>query len=408
MNIIAGIIIFSSLLFLYVPASKGEEPSWSIALSKFNSKKDAQTEVTKLKNSGHNAFFRKEKESDNDKTVYQVYIEKYTSRDEAEAEAMVLKDLDLISDYTVKDIKETPPPVKPEETPPGKNDPETSPFAVPAVIDNQGTEPSTGKIETQQAGPEPEPMEQIPEDKNPPVSNAPPAGKTDFEKKDPEPSPETQEQPIKVPKPTEVKKSGPEKQVIHSKPEKSRKHEPSAESSLQVGAFKEEANAAALEIKLKNMGKNAIYRKEMTDSKEVFYRLYITGYNSLGEAVKDAKKLLKKGVISGYSRVHSKDIPSNTLKKKAVKNKKPGKIYFIHVGSNKDEANAAETVDKLNKMGYKAIYLYETDPSGNWYKVYIGKFKDEAEARKKGMELYEKKIISYFKPIGMDSQNLEN
>ena len=46
--------------------------------------------------------------------------------------------------------------------------------------------------------------------------------------------------------------------------------------------------------------------------------------------------------------------------------------------------------------------------SGSWYRVYIGEFNNEAEARKKGMELLDRGLISYFKPIAIDRKTLDN
>ncbi len=154
------------------------------------------------------------------------------------------------------------------------------------------------------------------------------------------------------------------------------------------------------------LGKNAFYRKEAIENGDTYYRLYITGYKSLREAIKDAKMLLKSGVISSYSRIHSQNITPGTRQTKQVEEENRGKIYVLHISSDKDETNAKETVARFRKSGYKAAYRHEMINSEGWYKVYIGEFKNEAEAREKGAELVKEGIISYFKPIAINPEKL--
>ncbi|MGD9162290.1 MAG: SPOR domain-containing protein [Desulfobacteraceae bacterium] len=362
---IIWIFLLLSVSLLYAPFIHGEEPFFSIALSKFNDEQDAKKEETKLKNSGHNAFYREEKSQNNRKTIYQIYIEKYNSRDEAEKEAKVLKELELISDYTVREVKKTLPVIPEQEVPEEKKEPEVSPVPQPSESREKAIEPGPGAEEVQTTAPEPNH-----------------AG-TEEQTKAAEPSPA-------------IKKTKPASVINHN-------NSRLTGASLQVGAFSDEAIAAKLQKKLKGLGKKAFYRLESAGSKGDFYRLYITGYSTLHEAIEDAKALVKSGVISGYSRVHSKGPISGTSSKE-----KKGKTYFLHISSNKDKANAAEYVAKLKEYGYKAFYVLEKDRSVSWYRVYIGEFKNEAEARKKGTELLDKGIISYFKPLVIDRKKLNN
>ncbi len=368
-NNIRWIIIFFSILYLYIPLSHGEEPLFSISLSTFNNEQDAQKEESKLKKSGHNAFYRKENGPDNNSNIYHVYIEKYNSRDEAEAEAKVLKNLELISDYTISEIKEIPQIITNEGTQPAEKIPEVSHASLPT--------------ETKEQAPEPEPID---------------AEQT------PKPETKTSETTTQSDEPPAINKPAPSKteNIIN------KENDQFTGASLQIGAFKDEANAAVTKIQLKKLGKNAFYRKEATDSEGVLYRLYITGYKSLKEAISDAKKLVESGVISGYSRVSVKGSLSNLPPEKKTEKVEKGEVYFIHISSNKDEATAAEAVAKLKNYGCKAFYVHETDLSENWYRVYIGKFKNEAEARNNGLELLEKGIISYFKPLAIDLKKLGN
>ena len=320
---------------------------------------------------GHNAFFRKEKSPDKEGIQYQIYIEKYDTRDEAEKEARVLQDLELISDYTVKEVKETPQLFPDGINPADENMPEVLPVPQPAKVKEQPLKP---KSETGQQTTAKKPSSEI-------------------NKIEEKPAPKLQQKPK------------PKKRI--RKPEPVINHDDArlTEASLQVGSFKDEANAAALKAKLKNLGKNAFYRHESTGNKGDFFRIYITGYASLGEAIKDAKELLNSSIITGYSRIIGKGsvsvIPQKTVDKKE-------KVYFIHISSNKDETNAVKNVASLKKSGYKAFYVLEKDAADSWYRVYIGEFKDETEARKKGMELLDKKLIEYFKPLAIDRKKLDN
>ncbi len=400
---ITRIILIVFLALSYASLANGEEPFFSIALSQFNNEQDAAKEETRLKNSGHNAFYRKEKSPDSKETIYQVYIEKYNSRDEAEKEAMVLNDLELISDYKVREVREIPRTAPDEKIPAEEDEPETLQKSQPPEIKEQAPVSTTGTEENATA-PETNPA---PEEQ---TAASETGSGTEEQTTAAEPSPVIDRQEKELP-PTEDKtESKPEPKEKNEKPKPVINHDDArlTGASLQVGAFQDEANAASLKAKLRNMGKNAFYRHESADSKGDFYRLYITGYSSLREAIKDAKALLESGIISDYSRVHSKYPVSDLSSEESAEKEEKGKIYFIHISSNKDEANAAENVARLKEYGYKAFYVLEKEPSASWYRVYIGEFKDEAEAREKGMELLDQGLISYFKPIAVDRKNLDN
>jgi cell division septation protein DedD len=85
-----------------------------------------------------------------------------------------------------------------------------------------------------------------------------------------------------------------------------------------------------------------------------------------------------------------------------------GRIFFLHTGSFKEEVNAQRVVASLKESGYKAFYVPEKEPSVIWFRVFIGDFRSESQAREKGMELLEKGIITYFKPIAIDPQENGN
>jgi hypothetical protein len=532
-----SVIIISVFLLVTSPLTHGEEPFFSIALSKFGKEEDAQKEEAKLKNSGNNAFYKKEKNKENGNIEYQVYIEKYKSMEEAIKEAKVLKELELISNYLVKEVVDTPiieeplpeAPLEGADTPQPDGDTKQVPEAktglpekklpVPEVKIIEGQTPLTAKKDTAEKIPETTPVKQPPEqkpaeaagqikgigqkdaEKKIPVAEAkeavkiltgteskkteaplPQAVKKEDEKKAseaapkepvektgvtgqektsgqirrepipvkqetvkqaPEPKPLIEkkkvtsaepgvgDKPVPKEEPPEIKRDEtlPEKidRVIVNQtpsttvpvPEKvpEKKIPASVEitdqakgATLQVGAYKEEANAAILKKQLITLGRKAFYRHETAGGMGDIFRIYITGYSTLGDAVRDAKALVESGVITGYARPNMKnpaaDIPPQ--KTEAAANETGNSIYLLHTGSYKEEVNALRAVAMLKESGYKAIYVPEKDATVTWYRVYIGDFRSEAQAREKGMELLEKGIITYFKPVAITPEEKGN
>lgn len=103
------IILLLSLFIIYHGLSGrvfAEEPFYSIQLDTFNNLENAKERVAELKGLGYNSFFRTETLEGDKGEVYKVYIERYESRSDAENEAKVLKELELISDYLVVEIRE--------------------------------------------------------------------------------------------------------------------------------------------------------------------------------------------------------------------------------------------------------------------------------------------------------------
>ena len=80
---------------------------YSIHLFSFKGSDEAKAKTNEFNELGYNAFYRKEK-ADGKADVYNVYIERFISRSEAEKEADILKELGLISDYDVREIIENP------------------------------------------------------------------------------------------------------------------------------------------------------------------------------------------------------------------------------------------------------------------------------------------------------------
>ena len=76
------------------------------------------------------------------------------------------------------------------------------------------------------------------------------------------------------------------------------------------------------------------------------------------------------------------------------------------MASFKEKPNAEEKTQALKGEGCKAFFVEEKAAGEMWYRVYIGRFSSEKTARKRGAELRDRGIISYFKPLIVDKEAL--
>jgi len=74
-------------------------------------------------------------------------------------------------------------------------------------------------------------------------------------------------------------------------------------------------------------------------------------------------------------------------------------FYYLHIFSFRDRKNAERKIQNLYKHGYKTFFLAEKVSGEKWFRVYLGEFADEEEARKVGSKLMGKGIISYYRPV---------
>jgi cell division septation protein DedD len=269
---------------------------YSIYLLSFRGIDDARAKVKEFNDMGYNAFCRQEISSDKAK-IFNVYIEKFKSRLEAEKSARALKELALISDYDIRGI----------------------------------TEKSMNNL---------------------------PVIKKDTK---------------------EIKK---DKKGYY----------------LKVSSLKEQAKADEVMKTLQNAGYHPFYSRESVKGKGDWYRVYLDRYESKEDAEKDGKKLMASGIISGFEIKRSAGIiqPLESVQKDEKK------VYSLHVASYKESSHADEDVRRLTEYGLRAVSM-KTEISGEqWFRVYIGEFSDEKEAREKGTELIGKGVITYFKPMIID------
>jgi hypothetical protein len=73
-----------------------------------------------------------------------------------------------------------------------------------------------------------------------------------------------------------------------------------------------------------------------------------------------------------------------------------GPYYYLHIESFRNEKNALQSVNNLKRFGIKAVVNKENVPQkGVWYRIYIGHFSSQQEAKLKAAELKTKSIIDY-------------
>ncbi len=273
-----------------------EKVFYSIHLGSFDEIEKAKEMVEELKGLGHEAFYRSETREGKGES-FNVYIEKFDTRSEAEKEANVLKELDLIKEYTIEELKDT--------------------------------------------------------DKT-------------------------------------ASSSSDKKQVQRG-------------YSFQISSLKEKANAESTVEKLKASGYDAFIKQVTLKGKGVWYRVFIQGFKSKGDAYKAARKIRESGLLSGHA--SKKPVERPETPHPAPKSDK--KAFFLHVSSCRERSSAEQEAKALEESGYKAFFVEEGAQGDKWFRVYIGEFDSEKAARKEGSKLKKKGLISYFKPIEIDRLKME-
>ncbi len=168
--------------------------------------------------------------------------------------------------------------------------------------------------------------------------------------------------------------------------------------SLQVGAYRNINGAKKVVSELKKLGHRAFFRKENIKNKGRWFRVYIEKYPSKDEACKEGKVLKGLGLISEYA-VRLVEVPG--IDPSAQKGDGTA-FYFLHVSSFREEAHAEGLTDSLIGQGQKAFHVAEMVAGEKWFRVYIGEFESEEEARNAGDVLREKGVIQSFKAIRIE------
>ncbi|MFC1821388.1 SPOR domain-containing protein [Thermodesulfobacteriota bacterium] len=172
--------------------------------------------------------------------------------------------------------------------------------------------------------------------------------------------------------------------------------------SIQIGAYRNLDSAKARVDELIGLGHNSFYREEKRPEKQKIYRVFIEKFASKNEAEKEALTLKRLNLISDYT---VKFVGTGVGKTSSVHLKKSA-VYYLHVSSFQARENAEKKVQVLKEKEHKAFLVKEKVGETSWFRVYIGEFSDEGQARKVGAELKRGGVISYFKPIMIDRKVL--
>ncbi|MBN2125271.1 MAG: SPOR domain-containing protein [Deltaproteobacteria bacterium] len=173
--------------------------------------------------------------------------------------------------------------------------------------------------------------------------------------------------------------------------------------AIHIASYQDPEAAEAHVERLKKLGHNAFYRKEAVKGKGLWYRIYLEKYPTWNEARKEARVYQELGLIGEYA---IRALHGESEKPAPEAKDEPNKVYFLHVASFKEQPNAVKKTDALKAAKCKAFFVEEKISGERWYRVYVGRFPSEQAARKRGAELADMGIISYFKPLIIDKDAL--
>jgi cell division protein FtsN len=169
--------------------------------------------------------------------------------------------------------------------------------------------------------------------------------------------------------------------------------------SIQIASFKDFRTAVRRSIQLKSLGHNSFYTCERLKGNKKLYRVYLELYNTEEEAEKKALQLKQTGLVS-KSIIKSLD---KTVLAEAGDCKPGATVFFLHVSSYKQKKSAEEESQRLKAYGHNIFTISEDINGASWFRIYIGDFDNEKNARKFGSELQAKGLCSYFKPVAIDN-----
>ncbi|MBN1847910.1 MAG: SPOR domain-containing protein [Deltaproteobacteria bacterium] len=173
----------------------------------------------------------------------------------------------------------------------------------------------------------------------------------------------------------------------------------SAMYGIQIDEYKDPKGAEDRVNSLKQLGHDAFYRCETTESGEMTCRVFVDQFETRTEAEEEAAFLKKLDLIEDFAIFVIIDKPPE--KKPATKpppvspSKNPSDKYYIQVGSFRIKINADSLIHRLEKAGYKASMKYEAvNGKGNYYRVYISGYASDKDAQNAAQALKKSGIIS--------------
>lgn len=167
---------------------------------------------------------------------------------------------------------------------------------------------------------------------------------------------------------------------------------------IQIGTFTNFRLVLDKVLHLKSRGYHVFYSCETVKDNKTLYRVFVECLRSPKEADAMAGELKALGLITDYVIK-----PVNAKNQTEFSDCEFGSnIYLLHVSSLKQKKNAEKTVQMLKIYGYRSIFIAQEVLGERWFRVYIGEFDDDNEARAVGKGLHTKGLISYYKPIPHD------
>jgi cell division protein FtsN len=168
--------------------------------------------------------------------------------------------------------------------------------------------------------------------------------------------------------------------------------------TIQLGAYQDVHVAQEKVNELKRFGHNVSLVKESTEGNRIWYRIYIEQFSSKEAAEREARVLKELGLISDYI---IRYLSSENGCEKDNKDKVCS-AFYLHVGSFKNAENAETLVRTIKKEDQNALKVREEVSGEHWYRVYIGSYEDESEAKRAGSQLKKKGLISGFRTLRME------
>ncbi len=163
--------------------------------------------------------------------------------------------------------------------------------------------------------------------------------------------------------------------------------------SICFGSYKNKNYAAEAVSRLKEKDYDAFFEYEEVQGKGKYYRAYVGKFNSVAEAKRKADQLITLEIIPDYfintlfdeDQAELPDIDHDT------------ESYSLHVSSFKKKSLAEKEVRRFSKPGHRAEISEEMVNGEIWFRVYLGPFRNKAEAQAAAAELKKDKIISYYR-----------
>ena len=193
---------------------------------------------------------------------------------------------------------------------------------------------------------------------------------------------------------------------------------------IQIAAYQDLDHAVERVNYLKRLGYSAFYHYETVHKKGKWYRVYIARFPTRSQAEEEARvlqdlkliedyeiRILRNGASAPAKPPPAKPAPAAGRKtppaRQPAKSAKRGNmVYLLHVSSYRDKENAVEETQHLKSAGQKAFFVEEDLASGTWFRIYLGKWETEKQARAAGSRLKKQGIITYFKPLEIDRDAL--